>query len=57
MRYVEFFYWWLIGFMFFSWVYNIIQFFGCDFDPIGKEEVLKGLGMFIAPLSMITAWI
>ena len=57
MRYVEFFYWWLIGFMFFSWVYNIIQFFGCDFDPIGKEEILKGLGMFIPPLSMITAWI
>jgi hypothetical protein len=57
MRYIEFFYWWLIGFMIFSWVYNIIQFFSCDFDPIGKEEVLKGLGMFIAPLSMITAWI
>lgn len=40
-----------------SWVANLIQFFGCDFDPIGKEEILKGIGMFIPPVSWFTCWI
>jgi hypothetical protein len=40
-----------------AWVINLIQFFGCDFDPIGKEEILKGIGMFIPPVSWFTVWI
>jgi hypothetical protein len=40
-----------------AWVINLIQFFGCDFDPIGKEEILKGTGMFIPPVSWFTVWI
>lgn len=29
-----------------TWVINFIQFLNCDFSPVGKEEVIKGLGVF-----------
>lgn len=38
------------------WITNIVQFFNCDFDPIGKMEILKGIGTFIPPASLITVW-
>ena len=40
-----------------AWVTNIVTFFGCDFDPIGKEEIFKGIGLFIPPVAWFTAWI
>ena len=37
-------------------VINIIQFFSLDFDPIGKTEVIKAIGVFIPPLAGITVY-
>jgi hypothetical protein len=38
------------------WVTNIVQFVNCDFEPIGKMEIIKGIGTFIPPASLITVW-
>ena len=38
------------------WIINIIQFFSLDFDPIGKTEVIKAIGVFIPPLAGITVY-
>lgn len=38
------------------WILNIIQFIQCDFEPSYKEEIIKGIAIFIAPLSGITVW-
>lgn len=39
-----------------AWIVNLVTFIGCDFDPVGKEEILKGIGIFILPLAWFTAW-
>lgn len=46
----------LIIFVAICWITNIVQFFNCDFNPIGKTEILKGVGTFIPPASLITVW-
>lgn len=38
------------------WIVNLVQFFNLDFEPNYKDEVIHGLGIFIAPLSGITVW-
>ncbi len=38
------------------WIVNLIQFFNCDFNPVGKEEILHGIGIFIPPFSVISVW-
>lgn len=38
-----------------GWVKCIIKLLDCDFDPIGKAEVLYGLGCF-TPLGSIIGW-
>ena len=40
-----------------AWLVNLITFIGCDFDPVGKQEILKGIGIFVPPFAWITAWI
>lgn len=39
-----------------AWVWNFVKLFQCDFNPIGKEEILHLVGVVAAPLSMITVW-
>lgn len=43
-------------YFFIAWVWNLVKLFQCDFDPIGKEEILHLVGVVAAPLSMITVW-
>lgn len=38
------------------WIINLIQFFQCDFASPYKEEVIKVIGILIAPLAGITVW-
>jgi hypothetical protein len=56
MKYAFAFYGLLLVYTIISWVVNLVTFFGCDFDPIGKEEIFKGLGLFIPPISWVSAW-
>ena len=39
-----------------SWVINLIQFISCDFAEPYREEVIKGLGVFLGLLSVVTVW-
>lgn len=39
-----------------SWIINAVHFFQCDFEGPWKEEVIKGIGIVIFPLSGITVW-
>jgi hypothetical protein len=40
-----------------GWVLNIIALVGCDFDPFGKEEILRIIGVPIAILGSIFGYI
>ena len=39
-----------------GYVLNIIKLFGCDFDPVGKEEIIRGLGI-IPLIGAIAGWL
>lgn len=39
-----------------SWIVNLVKFINCDFSSPYKDEIIHGLGIFIAPISMITCW-
>ena len=39
-----------------SWIVNLVKFFNCDFDSPYKDEIIHGIGILLAPLSMITCW-
>ena len=36
-----------------GWVINLIQFVNCDFAPFNKEEILRLVGLVIAPLGSL----
>lgn len=38
------------------WAMNLISFLKCDFSPIGKEEIIHGIGVFFPPASMVIVW-
>lgn len=40
-----------------SYIVNLIKFIGCDFAEPWKEEIIHGLGVFMAIPSLVTAWI
>jgi len=37
------------------WFVNAGKFFSSDFDPIGKREIVHGVGL-IPPFSIVTCW-
>lgn len=40
-----------------SWPVNAYQFVsGCDFEPVGRCEIVKGAGIVVPPLSVLTVW-
>lgn len=38
------------------WVVNLIKFINCDFTEPYKEEIIHGIGVFLALPSAVTAW-
>ena len=46
-----------VTFILVSWVVNITKFASCDFDPIGKAEILHAVGVFVPPVALVTAWV
>jgi len=46
-----------VGFLMLSWTVNLAKFVGDDFEAPYKSEVLRGVGLMIFPVSMITAWV
>lgn len=43
-------------YFFVAWVINLIQFLACDFSEPYREEIIKGIGVIIAPAAGITVW-
>jgi len=40
-----------------GWVKNVVHLCQCDFDPIGKAEVLYGVSTFIFPVGAVMGYI
>jgi hypothetical protein len=40
-----------------TWIINLIKFVNCDFTEPWKDEIVHGLGVFIPPVSWVTAWL
>jgi hypothetical protein len=39
------------------WITNLLKFLDCDFESNYKCEVVHGVGVFIPPVSVFTAWV
>ena len=39
-----------------GWVKNIIQIYHCSFETIEPIEVLRVVGIFVAPLGAVLGW-
>lgn len=40
-----------------GWFVNIIRFFQCDFDTPFREEVVRGVGIFVPPVGGVVGYI
>jgi hypothetical protein len=40
-----------------GWFVNIIRFFQCDFDIPLKEEVIRGVGIFVPPVGGVIGYV
>tara|TARA_R110000737_G_C14541157_1_gene479044 strand:+ start:1009 stop:1203 length:195 start_codon:yes stop_codon:yes gene_type:complete len=39
-----------------GWVLNLFALFSCDFEGPWKSEILRGVGVFIAPIGAVAGW-
>ena len=48
----------LLGiFLLIGWVVNIVKFAGCDFEAPLKTEIVRGVGIAVAPVGGIIGWL
>lgn len=47
----------IAGILMMGWFVNIIRFFQCDFDTPFKEEVVRGVGIFVPPVGGVVGYI
>lgn len=47
----------LVMFFVVAWIWNLVKLTSCDFESPYKCEVLHGIGVVIAPLSIGTVWV
>lgn len=40
-----------------GWIKNVVHLCQCDFDPIGKAEVIYGVSTFIFPVGAVVGYI
>lgn len=50
------FYFAIIGFCVYGWAMNIMYLIDCDFEPSYKAEILRGVGIFFAPMGIILGY-
>lgn len=46
----------IYAFFIICWIVNLVQFLKCDFEAPYREEIIKLVGIIIAPVSAITVW-
>lgn len=39
-----------------AWVVNLVKFLSCDFASPWKDEIVHGIGVFVAFPALFTAW-
>lgn len=39
-----------------GWIMNISKLIDCDFEPSYKSEIIRGVGIFVAPIGMVTGF-
>lgn len=44
-------------FFFFGWGMNIYKLTKCDFEPSYKAEIIRGIGIIVAPVGSIVGYI
>ena len=42
---------------FVGYIFNVVELFKCDFEPIGKAEVVRTIGVFMPPVGIIAGYI
>ena len=47
----------VIGLLILGWFVNIYRFFQCDFDTPLREEVIRGVGIFVPPVGGVIGYI
>lgn len=40
----------------FGWIMNIVKLIDCDFEPSYKSEIIRGVGIFVAPIGVVTGF-
>jgi len=46
----------VIVFGFGAWVINVVKLLNCDFESDYKCEFVHGVGLIVAPTSVVTVW-
>lgn len=39
-----------------GWIMNIVKFASCDFDPVNKTEIVRGVCIFVAPVGAVIGY-
>ena len=39
-----------------GWVMNIVKFTQCDFEPVNKTEIVRGVCIFVAPVGAVIGY-
>ena len=47
----------IVLFLLVGWILNIVKLCDCDFQTPAKEEVVRIIGIFVAPVGGIIGWI
>lgn len=47
----------ITGLLILGWFVNIYKFFQCDFDTPLKEEVIRGVGIFVPPVGGVIGYV
>ena len=40
-----------------GWVMNVVAFASCDFEPSYKAEIIRGVGIVVAPVGAISGYL
>lgn len=46
----------VIPFLLVPWLWNIVKFASCDFEPSYRCEIIHGVGVVVPPAAIITVW-
>ena len=45
-----------VGLFVTGWIMNIVKFTNCDFEPVNKTEIVRGVCIFVAPVGAVIGY-